>query len=244
MNNYIDHTLRDYAAGALAGNVLQEFEQRLKTEPELQAELDLYLALKAMDNQRLSKQLSDSIPPEQLIPIVPPWVAFKRLLQWLAVAGTLALALAAWWQWQQPTKKTVTPAQIAQTYIAAPYPPPVSSMGGADTISDALQRAFLAYRKEDFASAAQQLTPIATGNESADEILFYTGEALLQVGQWEEAIRYFDRVKPGYWREIADWRCALALIRSGQTAKAKPLLEKLRNGTRRTQAENLLNAMD
>ncbi len=244
MNNNIDLTLRDYAAGALADNARLEFEQKLKAEPELQAELDLYLALKAMDNQRLKKQLSDSIPPEQLIPTVPPRAAFRRLLQWLAVAISLALALTAWWRWQQPTKKMETPAQIAQTYIATAYPDPVATMGGADTLSDALKRAFLAYRNKDFTAAAQQLTTLAAGNESTDEILFYAGEALLQTGQWEQAIRHFERIEPGYWREIADWRCALALVKSDQTDKARPLLEKLRNGSRRSQAESLLKAME
>ncbi|MBC7775967.1 MAG: hypothetical protein H7246_11080 [Phycisphaerae bacterium] len=244
MNNNIDNTLRDYAAGSLAGNALQEFEQRLRDEPELQAELDLYLALKSMDNQRLKKQLSDSITVEQLSPTVPPRTGFRLLLQWLAVAVSLALALTAWWRWQQPTKKADTPAQIAQTYIKEPYPSPVSAMGEADTLSDALKSAFLAYRKGNFASAAQQLTTIAARSESDDETLFYAGEASLQTGQLEEAIRHFERVGAGYWREAADWRCALALLKSGQTDKARPLLEKLRNGTRRTHAETLLKAME
>ena len=117
-------------------------------------------------------------------------------------------------------------------------------MGETDTRSDTLQRAFLAYRNGDFAAAAQQLTELSVAADAADETLFYAGEALLQTGQLERAIAHFDRVRPGYWREIADWRSALALLKNGQTNLARPLLEKLRNSARRTQVENLLKAMD
>lgn len=240
--NIYNKTLRDYADGSLAGNALQEFEQRLKNEPALQAELDLYLALKATDNQRLKKLLTQTATAEQLVPLKPPGGLVRRLLPGIAIAASLALALAAVWWWQQNTKPDA--AQMAQTYLATPYPPPVTSMGNADTGSVALQRAFLAYRTGDFAAAAEQLAAISRATDATDETLFYTGEALLQTGQTGQAIGHFDRVGPGYWREIADWRTALALLKTGQTARAKPLLEKLRKGPRRTQAESLLKAME
>lgn len=240
--NIYDNTLRDYADGALAGNALREFEQRLKNEPALQAELDLYLVLKATDNQRLKKQLVQAAAADQLIPLKPPGGLVRRLLPGIAVAASLALAFAAVWWWQQNTKPDA--AQLAQTYLATPYPPPVASMGGADTGSVALKSAFLAYRTGDFAAAAQQLAEISRAADVPDETLFYTGEALLQSGQTERAIACFDRVGPGYWREIADWRTALALLKTGQTARAKLLLEKLRAGARRAQAESLLKAME
>ncbi|GEM_PF-1404888 len=241
MDNNIDNTIRDYAEGALTGNDLQAFEHRLKNESELQTELDLYLALKAMDNQRLKKQLSDAALAEQLSPQVPAQMFARRFQRWLAVAASLAILLiAGWWYFQG---KKVDAVQLAQTYIASPYPSPVATMG-VDTLSVALQRAFMAYRNDNFAAAALQLTALAASEESDDEMLFYTGEAMLQTGQWELAINYFDRVQPGYWREIADWRCALAMLKSGQTAKARSLLEKLRSGARREQAETLLKAME
>ncbi len=241
MDKNIDNTLREYAEGALSGNALHEFEQRLKEDPALQTELDLYLALKAMDNQRLKKQLSEMARIEALSPQEPPQLRALRVQHWLAIAASLAVLLIAGWWYFKPKK--VDAVQLAQTYIAKPYPSPVVSMG-EDTLSVALQRAFLAYRTEDFAAAAQQLAVLAAGSESRDEVLFYTGEAMLQTGQWELAVTYFDRVRPGYWRESADWRCALALLKSGQTPAAKSLLENLRQGTRQSEAEKLLNALE
>ena len=240
MDEIIDKMVRDYAEGDLAGNALQEFERRLKNEPELQAELDLYLVLKATDNQRLKKQLLEAA--DQLTPVAPPAGVIRRLPLWLAAAASLALVLTAVWWWQQPAKSDAT--QLAQAYISTPYPPPVTSMGEADTRSAALQNAFLAYRNGDFTAAAQQLAELSVAADATDETLFYTGEALLQSGQLERAIAHFDRVRPGYWREIADWRCALALLKNGQTARAKPFLEKLRNSARREQVETLLKALE
>ena len=237
-------TIRDYAEGTLTGDALRDFTQRLQTDPNLQAELDLYLALKAMDNQRLKKQLLQVAEAEQLTPLTPSQATLLRQLpRWLAVAASLVLVLAALWWWRQPSAKD-DPALLAQNYLATPYPPPVATMGEADTRPVALQNAFLAYRTGNFAAAAQQLAPLSVPAETTDEILFYTGESLLQTGQLEAALAAFGRVRPGYWREAADWRSALALLKSGQTARAKPLLEKLRNTGRRAQVEGLLKAME
>ena len=242
--NIYDNTIRDFAEGSLTGTALRDFEHRLKTEPDLQAELALYLALKAADNGRLKKQLLQVAATEQLAPLAPSQATLVRQLpRWLAAAASLALVLAALWWWRQPSPKTAA-AQLAQNYLAVPYPPPVATMGEADTRPAALQTAFLAFRNGDFAAAAQQLTALALAPDATDETLFYAGEALLQTGQTEAAIAHFDRVRPGYWREIADWRCALALLKSGQTARAKPLLEKLRNTGRRAQVETLLKAVE
>jgi Flp pilus assembly protein TadD len=117
-------------------------------------------------------------------------------------------------------------------------------MGATDTLSEALQRAFLAYRNSDFSTAARELTKLSAEADATDETLFYAGEALLQTGELERAVAHFDRVQPGYWREIADWRSALALLKNGQTVRARSLLEKLRNSARREQAETLLRAID
>ena len=241
-DNLDDKTLRDYATGALSGDALRSFEQRLQTEPDLQTELDLYLALKAADNLRLKKQLREVAAGEQLTPSTPRPAVVRQLSVWLAAAASVALLLTAVWWWQQSAKPDA--AALAQTYLATPYPPPVTTMGEADTLSAALQRAFLAYRTGDFTSAAQQLSALSEAPGASDETLFYAGEALLQTGQLERALAYFDRVGPGYWRESADWRSALALLNNGQADRARVLLNKLRNTRRKEQAEALLRAME
>ncbi len=239
MNDSYEKLIRDYAAGSLNGQALLEFEQRLKDEPELASELDLYLALKATDNQRLKKKLSmetvgDVLSPERPSPL-------RRLLLWLTIGAIFVLsAVAAWKSLKSPEKVDVQ--KMAQAY-AAPYPPPVATMGGNDSLPIAAQQAYMAYRTGGFAAAAQQLTKLAAETNAPDETLFYTGESLLQIGQWEQANTYFDRVQPGYYRETADWRSALALVLGGQAAKAKPILESLRQTSRREQAEKLLEAM-
>lgn len=243
MSEINEHIIREYAEGSLFGNAFQEFEQRLKNEPTLKSELDLYMALKAMDNQRLKTQMLDEIAREPITPSKPKNTLFHQFWPWVAAALVLGLGLTASWRWYNRAPK-VDLTQMAQGYIAVPYPPPVATMGTKDTLPPALQQAYFAYGRGDFTLAARYLTAMDTGMVLSDETLFYAGESLLQTGQLKPSISYFERVKPSYWREIADWRCALALIQGGQTARAKPLLENLRKGARRIQAENLLNAMD
>ena len=242
MNENFDKLIRDYAEGSLTGDALRNFEEQIRNEPGLQAEIDLYLALKAADNLRLKKQLLQTAQDEQLAPLPPPPTLLRRLPLVLAAAAALALVLTAIWWWRQPA--TLDANQLAQTYLAKSYPPPVATMGEADTRPVALQNAFLAYRNGDFAAAAQQLGELAAASDASDETLFYAGEAMLQTGQWERAIAQFERIQPGYWRETADWRTALALIKNGQTARARPFLEKLRNSPRHAQVEALLKALE
>ena len=239
MNENIDKSIRDYAEGALPDNARREFERRLENDPELQADLDLFLVLKAREQQRLKKLLLQDAG--QLTPVEPPGMGIRRPL-WLAAAASLALLLIALWWWQQPDKKDAL--HVAQTRISTPYPPPVASMGTPDARPDALERAFLAYRNGDFAAAARQLTFLSAAPDASDETLFYTGEALLQTGDAAQATAYFERVGPGYWRDAAEWRCALAFLLDGRAEQAKPLLEKLRDGPRREQVEELLESME
>lgn len=238
-----DTLIRDYADGMLSEAAQAAFEQRLKVEPDLQAELDLYLALKAMDNVRLKKQLMEVAASAQLAPAPPAsGVLSGARSRWWAAAAALALLLTALWWWRQPGRPDA--AQMAMQYLSTPYPPPVHTMGTVDTLrSPALQTALMAYRTGDFAGAANQLSSLATAPDASDETLFYAGEALLQRGDAGAAIALFDRVRPGYWREAADWRSALALIRTGDTARAKPLLEGLRATNRKAQAEALLEVL-
>ncbi len=240
-NNFDEKILREYAEGSLSGVALRELETRLQLDPGLRADLDLYLALKATDNLRLKKQLLQLTETEGLTPARPPAGITHRLPFWFAMAAGFALLLAAVWWWQQAVGDSAV--QIAKDYAATPYPPPVALMGEADKRPPAVQTAFLAYRNGDFAAAATQLSVLAADPAADDETLFYAGEALLQTGQTEAALSYFERVGPGYWREIADWRSALAFIGTGRADRAKSLLEKLRTGPRRAQAEILLEAM-
>lgn len=240
-NNFDEKILREYAEGALSGAALRELETRLQSDPQLRADLDLYLALKAADNLRLKKQLLRMAKAEGLTPARPPAGITRRLPFWAAMAAGFALLLTAVWWWRQSAGSDAL--QIAGQYAATPYPPPVALMGGPDERPPAVQAAFLAYRNGDFAAAAAQLSALAADPGAADETLFYAGEALLQTGQAESAIVYFNRVGPGYWREMADWRGALALIIAGKPQAAKPLLGKLRGGARREQAEALLQTL-
>lgn len=234
-----DNLLRAYADGQLTGDTLAELERRLQQEPDLRADLDVYLALKAADNVRLKRQLGELAQIEQLKPAKVPH-PIRRALPLLAAAASVTLFLAAWWWWQKPPQPS--PTALAQTYIATPYPDFPTTMGASDGRALAERRAFDAYRQRDFEGAARHFAPLAAAPTASDTLLFYAGESELQNKHWAEALAYFDRVRPGYWREPADWRSALACLQSDQPARARALLEKLRTGPRKAQVEALLEA--
>lgn len=239
MEENVDKTFREYADGSLSGEALRAFERQLEQDPDLRSELDLYLALKAMDNLRLKNQLQQ-IEVAEDVSSPAPFITRRRML-WTAAAASVALVLAAvWWLREVPRPDAV---QLAQEYTAKPYPSPVATMGNDTSQPDAVEQAFLAYRSGDFSAAAAQLTALAAKPDAGDKILFYAGESLLQTGQAERAVAFFERVTPGDLRDVADWRHALALIQINRPNEAKPILEKLKTGSRKTQAEALLNAI-
>lgn len=233
-------TLRAYAEGGLSGDALEAFERQLRQDPELQSELDLYLTLKSMENLRLKKQLQQIDFGDQTA--TPPAPLFVRRRVWWVAAASIALIVAAVW-WMRDSSSKQSASQIAATFVAKPYASPVSTMGGNDTRPDAVEQAFLAYRKGDYADASAQLSALADNVDAEDEVLFYAGESFLQIGQNERAIQLFERVKPGDWREKADWRRALALLKNNRPDDARPILEELKKGSYKKQAETLLEAM-
>ncbi len=231
--------IQEYAAGLLSGQSLDDFEQRILSEPALKEELDLYLVLKAIDNQRLKKNILGSLQSEVLVPQKPA-AAYGRII---GLIGLLLVGLAFMlYQVYKPESgknETIQAPTIALKYLKTPYPSPVIAMG-QDTLEKAVKEAYLSYRNKQFEPAARQLMALS---RPTDEILFYTGEALVQLGQWEAALTYFGRIGPGYWREIADWRSALVLLQTRQTEKARKLLEQLKQGPRKTEAETLLEVL-
>ena len=243
MDDGYEKLIRDYVAGELSGQDLIAFENQLKNNTELASELELYLALKALDNHRLKKQLGKEISVNRLSPEKPKRTISHKRLWWLAAAcAAFVIITAVWKSIQQPPEKDAR--QMALELINTPYPPPVTLMGGNDSVPEDVQQAIVSYKNGDYASASQQLVRLDSIQPLTDEMLFYAGESFMQNAQWEKAIAYFDRIPAGYWQDIAKWRCALTLIQKGDDTRAKQLLEELKGTTRKEQAVELLQLIE
>jgi TolA-binding protein len=242
MNHHDDTLIQDYATGQLSGSQKAAFERRLQTEPELKAELDLYVAMMALEQQRLKQSLFQSLEDQDAQPLKP---GASRKWIW-GLAGLALMVTLAVWYGLQPAQNTqqqpTNTKEIALEYIRKAYPSPVVSMGN-DTLKTALKNAFLAYRKGQFQDAAKQLKPLADQPDANDEVLFYTGESYLQTADYPTAIQYFSKVKTDYWRESADWRMTLAMLLNDQEKEARVLLEKHQQGEHKNEAEKLLKAI-
>lgn len=106
MTDNNEKLLQDYAAGLLTGPALAEFEQRIQSDPALKAELDWYLAIKAIDNQRLKQQLFAEPGIETLQPEMPA-AAYRR---WFALLGVgLVLLAGVWYTMYKPAPPKSTP---------------------------------------------------------------------------------------------------------------------------------------
>ncbi|HLP92792.1 MAG TPA: hypothetical protein VK168_02105 [Saprospiraceae bacterium] len=243
MNHNNETLIQDYAAGLLSGSQKAEFERRLQAEPDLKEELDLYVAMTALDQQRLKKSLLGSLEPHETQPIKPgasgKWI-------WGAAGLAVLILIGAWYALQNKSQTAPQPAtaqEVALALIKEAYPPPVAAMGGNDASKANQQQAYLAYRNNRYTEAASLLKPLADQPGASDELIFYTGESCLQTAEWNAAISYFDKVGPGYWNDIAHWRMALALLQTGQKDAAKFLLQELQTGNKKNEVEKLLKML-
>ncbi len=107
----LNELIEQYLDGDLSGSALQAFEQRLETDADLRAQLELQRRLqKHLGNPselRLRRALNDmwsEVSDEIAETGSRKTLRFQLLRPYLAVAASITLIIAAWW-WMQPSSK-------------------------------------------------------------------------------------------------------------------------------------------
>jgi tetratricopeptide (TPR) repeat protein len=178
----------------------------------------------------------------RLTPAVAGWRPLW--LRWPALAAAVLLAvggglLATYLLRQerppsiaQPSDATTSTPQLAEAtppawqnleIPKAHYTPPREKPDLRGGPASAFERAMDAYKRNEFAAAAEQLEAVIRLESDPAEAYFYRGVSLLLLGQYRDAIGCLDRaaqLSVGEQREASHYYSALAYLKNDQPQEA------------------------
>ena len=164
--------LEAYSEGRMSGPESNEFEQRLRTEPDLAAQLARYRdtrkAIVQHNEDERVRHLLERTEVRQQNWTGPWW-------RWATAAAVIAcLSAAAWWL----IGRTPGLPTLAEEFSVSESPLPVF-MSAEGSTHMTMDEAMQAYGSGDFATAVECLRQLP----SSDTSLFFTGLSQLRLGQ-------------------------------------------------------------
>ncbi|WP_461532898.1 tetratricopeptide repeat protein [Sinomicrobium sp.] len=127
------------------------------------------------------------------------------------------------------------------------YPNTVYSITRSDSENTVERQAFVAYETEDYGLALEKFKQIPA-DLRADYIGFYEGQALLNLGRWDEALQHFTDIVENGQSFVAESHWYLSLIylhQKDKTNAAKHLKTLMANYTyNRDKAKALLDKLN
>jgi len=252
-----------YLEGELSPGELGEFEQRLKNEPGLDEEIEVFKILtngirysgqKSSMRDKLEK-LEASLPDvpsedvqseEEEAKVVPMWR--NRMVASIA-ATFLILAVSTYL-----VMDVFSPADHEELFAQHFQPYPIMDGSLTRTQPESLsekQLAYVAYEAENFKLAIKRLEALLAQGENA-ALMFYLGNAYLASGDAEQAIVHFDQVLESDSNLLiprAKYYLSLCYLKMGNIDKSKEILEDLKTSgqsfkTYSEKAEEILRELD
>ncbi|HFA52073.1 MAG TPA: hypothetical protein ENJ95_23905 [Bacteroidetes bacterium] len=212
-----------YAEGQMDSGQRQAFEKELTADAELRAEYDAFLASqKAMEVlafEQLGKMMGSRSPGAGArdVKVVPLW---RRA--WAQAAAVLLLAGAGLlWYANSQYKNEL----LADAYYIEPNLSPARGNGNGN-LADQAAYAFESGNIEEAIRLAASADPGSSYFQDAQHIL---GHAYLKNGQFDLAVKAFEKVTNPEWADDSDWHRALALLAAGRTDEAEKLLVDISN---------------
>ncbi len=264
MNETRFEQIEDYLNGQMTGTALAEFEAQLKSDPALQAEVELHrdVDIALMDEQdipfvqtlnnihsKASTQAETTVQtPIEEVTTAPS--SRRRILRF-AIAAAAAVLLAVF---------------ALPLLLPAPNPMTISenTIGGAPTLEirrstnpteateteKSLAASYQKITDKDYAEAIPELTKIYESTDD-NQAALGLGYCHLQVKNYDDAIQIFEKIqaKNAILSDTATWYLAHTYLRKGDIQESKNILQKIISSNnvtlkRREQAENLLNSLE
>ncbi|MGB0863150.1 MAG: tetratricopeptide repeat protein [Saprospiraceae bacterium] len=230
-----------YLQGELEGQVLHDFEQQLKADKTLQADVilskDVQKALDGVEGEQLLT--------EQISSFNNKYVTQSQLLddstkgnnqtsnskRNISIAALLIVAaLAIFWIWQQQnTSNEIEPEQIFASYYE-PYSSNQLARGDDDT-DEAYLKAIEDYDNKNYNAAIVSLTQRIAAKPEEIPTQLLIGNSYLNVSPPEtaKAIALFKKIAEGetIYTTSANWYLALAYLQNNELETAKAVFEDL-----------------
>lgn len=243
MSEDLEKIMADYLANNLKPDQLQEFERRLKEDPQLREEVSQLTDL----DQGLRALALDEFKQE-----VRGWerMAGKSTIRWrpMAIAASLLLLLIPVWFIFQESSRSSEDLFIA---YYQPYEEVITSRGADDSAAVSglhlLTGGLEAYNDRSFQQCAELLSEYLKLNPAEHRVALYLAIAQLELGLQQAAEINFEKAQldPAF-RQQAQWYQALSYLKFSDIDKASQLLSLISaqdNHYRRQQASTLLKEL-
>ncbi len=145
----------------------------------------------------------------------------------MSAAAVLLILLTFWFL--QPS-----PSLTAPQIYAAYYQPYSLTLNQRNTAHPQLERAVQFYHKKAYAQALPIFESLVSLNPQNLQVLLACGISCLELDRSQEALRWFEQVLKAddlLYRDAACWYAALAHLKAGEAAAARPFLELLVENT-------------
>lgn len=217
--------IEHYLDGSLSDTERLAFEERLKLEDELRAQVEEMKVIREGILRASRKEVLKSIQaleatlPAVEAPVIPLWRN-----TWLQVAaGISLLAVCAYLLWP----RTQEPTQLFAEYFE-PYPNIImpTVRGVVENDSTVKAQAYRAYDQQNFTEAIRLFEAVQQKDEG---VFLYLGNSYLASGQPERALPLFEKVLNNYdvFDEQAEWYVAVSYLKLEEREKAKVALQKV-----------------
>ena len=215
--------IQEYLDGNISGEDLQEFEQRMESDPEFRSEVESL--------QKVEKELG-ILGAESFINKVSQWESeyqeqesedstpvrsmdspFKT---YYAIAASLVLAVAAGYFlfFGSPA----SPESVYQEYYS-PYEDMILERGD-NTIQEQLLNGMKAYNEGRYSEATNYFSPYLEANPEDYRVWFYQGISQAETDMLEAALSSFEKAaNDSMFRQQAQWYSALTWLKSGDSEK-------------------------
>lgn len=206
-----------FDTGGMNATEAADFTLRLKDEPELAAEYDLYQKLKdgirSFKRLELKKRLQklDSENAGGSAPFGISW-------NWAIAASVAAIITAGGLFWNPFAAKE---ENWQAAFVEDPGLPVLMSHTENSKLSDAMNL----YRQGQYSEALQAL-PTST----SDTVAYYRGIFWLKLQKPDSAVSYLDQIRKrnnSAFKQKAEYYTAMALWQGGRGAEAKPIFKQI-----------------
>ena len=238
-NNNIEDLMDKYLLGQLTQKELDMLEHQLSNNPELASQLkqdtDILSGIQSYGNQQLKQKLK-TIHKEVILNVKPEAKIRRMGFSRLVVAASIVILIAAgmWF--------FLNPAQTVDIYAANYEPYSNISLVNRGEVSPTIADAETYYQQGQYAQALPILENELTKPdiENADQIRLAAGICEMELGNFQNAISYFQPIIEVDNPLIVDqaiWYSALANVKLGNVEAARSLFEILAGDAGRDYSE-------
>ncbi|HNU55280.1 MAG TPA: hypothetical protein PKN30_01730 [Flavobacteriales bacterium] len=204
-----------YALGTMPAAEREHFEERLRTDPALRAELEQQRDhIRAVELGGLQRALKDIAQQQAASGNRRSWTPYLKV----AAAVAVVMCAALWYALRPTTGERLYAAHFS------PDPGLPVAMSAAD--DHAFQDAMVAYKLEDYAEARAKWSALLTERPQNDTLRYYTAMAALGAKEVRTAIPLLEAVRMDASSPFADqasWYLFLAYTHEGDTTNANTI---------------------